>query len=209
MTHLEGWRSHFFIIVGSKDCGFPVVWLTHTVDSAPHKGLSVGERSAWAWGSSRSSYIGASGGSITSADLLKGDPQPMARILASSKSLGDKVGLHSRKRRPGVPIVPLEPLPMVELPPVMTELALDLGLKLPVGLFEEATSEQSTSLLRPPIAPLVVATTPHVESSIEEWPSLPLILMEEGPHVTSMDPPLGSAVVTLSCEEVAGEPFAP
>ncbi|RRT46687.1 hypothetical protein B296_00035323 [Ensete ventricosum] len=48
----------------------------------------------------------ASGGSTVDVDLFEGDLQPLARILAFSKSSGNEVGLRPHKRCRGVNVEP-------------------------------------------------------------------------------------------------------
>ncbi|RRT42722.1 hypothetical protein B296_00056922 [Ensete ventricosum] len=80
---------------------------------------------------------------------------------------------------------------------------------LALELYEEVASGQFASLLQAPFAPSLGVAAPHIESSIEEGPNLPLSLIGQGPCVDSSDPSLGPCAMTPPREEAANEPFAP
>ncbi|RWV88504.1 hypothetical protein GW17_00049404 [Ensete ventricosum] len=79
----------------------------------------------------------------------------------------------------------------------------------PDPLYEEVASEQFASLLQAPFGPSLGVAAPHIESSTEKGPNLPLSLIGQGPCVDSSDPSLGPCAMTPPREEVANEPFAP
>ncbi|RWW89711.1 hypothetical protein BHE74_00001266 [Ensete ventricosum] len=93
--------------------------------------LSVGERPLWARGFSCGPSIGVCRGPVVDVDMFEGDPQPLARILTSSGSLGDEAGLCLHKKRLRVLVKPLEPLSVEGPPPVVAKLALALGVEAP------------------------------------------------------------------------------
>ncbi|RWW81347.1 hypothetical protein BHE74_00010303 [Ensete ventricosum] len=82
--------------------------------------LSIGRRPSWVQGSTRN-------------HPSKEDLKPLARILPSSRSSKEEIGLHPRKGHQAIPIAPLTSLPTGQLSLVAIELTLVHTSALPMG----------------------------------------------------------------------------
>ncbi|RZS04126.1 hypothetical protein BHM03_00034409 [Ensete ventricosum] len=74
----KGWRSHFFIVDGSKDCGFSVAWGAYTMDNTLPL-LSVGKVKPWR------RYKYSSPSALRSTRRPTQDDTPLLPVLSPTK----------------------------------------------------------------------------------------------------------------------------